>query len=151
GWEDPWRHTLPRSGTALPCVSWLRGRKRLVANPQKWLDPLYKRRGSAAGSLWLMHESPTDRTISTPVAGNRHWNQLVQTFRPQLTVSGHCHEVPRQGSWSAAIGSTICVNVGQGVQELHYSIIDFDFDLSLGPILPNRISVEAFPWKQVIT
>lgn len=35
GWEDPWRHTVPRSGAALPCVSWLLGRKRLVANPRK--------------------------------------------------------------------------------------------------------------------
>lgn len=151
GWEDPWRHTLPRTGSALPCVSWLLGRKRLVANPCKWLETLYNQHGAAAGSLWLMHEPPTDRTISTPAAGNRRWNRLVRTFRPQLTLSGHCHELPGLDSWNVNIGSSMCVNVGQGVQDLHYSVIDFDFDSSLGPKLPNRISVEAYPWKQTTT
>jgi hypothetical protein len=68
-----------------------------------------------------------------------------------MTLSGHCHEVPGPDSWSATVESSVCVNVGQGIHELRYTIIDFDFDTSLGPTLPNRITVEAYPWQQIIT
>lgn len=88
GWEDPWRQSLPNSGSQLPCEWWQVGRKRLVPKSRKWLEPIYREFGSAAGTLWLMHEPPTDQTISNSISGNHDSNRLVRKFQPLVTVSG---------------------------------------------------------------
>ncbi len=150
GWEEPWYETLPKVGNEITRDISPSGRKVLPADYEFWLSPLLRRLGSAARTLWLMHEPPQVREIARPYACNPRWTKAVERFRPLLTVSGHDHHTPMQyNTWHGELGATVCVNVGRGVMSLHYCVLDFEFPESK-PCLPTKITVEAFPWKSQV-
>lgn len=148
GWDGPWRETLPKTGNVLSLDHTQWGRKALPENPTRWLRPLLRQHGPAARTLWLLHEPPMAQPIAHPMTGNREWRELVERHQPLLTVSGHDHDTPRQsGLAHARLGQTVCVNVGQSVEALHYCVIELTFP-SATPSLPLHVVVECFPSGQ---
>jgi hypothetical protein len=124
-----------------------RSREELAFSQERWLQKLMRRWGRPAATLWLMHESPAGPPIACREAVNPGWTEAVLRYSPRLVVCGHDHRKPLEtGIWSAKIGPSLCVNVGQSVSELHYCVVDFDFETATSP-QPTRIGVNAFPWN----
>ena len=49
-----------------------------------------------------------------------------------------------------ADAQTVCTKVGQSENELHYAVLDFEFESEAVP-LPAKITIKAFPWyRQLI-
>lgn len=150
GWEEPWRQTLPKVGNELSRKISLCGRKALPAKHERWLPQLLRQTGPGGITLWLMHEPPLTMPLATPQSFNPEWTDAVEQFQPLLVVSGHDHETPmRFNAWHSKVGDTICVNPGQGASELHYCVLDFEFASPMA-LLPHRITVKAFPWRDKI-
>ncbi|EEF58213.1 metallophosphoesterase family protein [Pedosphaera parvula] len=104
--------------------------------------------GPPSRTIWLMHEPPLSHPLATSIAQNRDWYLALQRFSPLLTLSGHDHNTPIQNNiWHVHTGQTTCVNVGQGTSDLHYCLIDFQFQ-SDQPSLPAAITLHAFPQNQ---
>lgn len=145
GWDRPWRETLPKVGNVATLDHTQSGRKSLTANPWRWLRPLLRQHGPAARTLWLLHEPPMTQPIAHPMTCNPDWFRMVSAHQPLLCVSGHDHHTPaRNGVWHARVGHSVCLNVGQGVETLHYSLLEFTFP-SDAPCVPTRVLVRAFP------
>ncbi len=123
-------------------------------NTDKWLPPLIRQYGSAARTLWLMHEpvygTPLSKTDGV-LAGNIEWTQAVERYSPNLVVFGHDHDTSRRKKiWNAKLeGGTVCVNLGQD-STLHYGLVRLVFDGSQ-PTSPKSIRITAFPINQTLT
>jgi hypothetical protein len=114
---------------------------------ERWLPQLMRQVGPAARALWLMHEPPVARPVASDHLSNTEWRAAIERFQPYVTVSGHDHITPlKSNRWNSHTGNTICVNVGQGSSELHYCVLDVEFEEA--EPLPRKISIEAFPWKE---
>lgn len=145
GWDGPWRARLPKVGNVVTLDPKQSGRKSLTGKTSRWLRPLLRQLGPAGRTLWLLHEPPLATPIAHPRACNPEWTAAVARHQPLLTVSGHDHDTPcRTARWHARLGESLCVNVGQGVESLRYSLIEFTF-LEATPCLPTRTVVRAFP------
>ena len=145
GWEGPWRARLPKAGNVVTLDPNQSGRKSLPEKTSRWLRPLLRGLGPAGRTLWLMHEPPLAAPIAHSRTCNPEWTAAVARHQPLLTVSGHDHDTPRRTArWHMRLGESRCVNVGQGVETLHYTLIEFDFAANT-PCLPMRILVRAFP------
>ena len=150
GLEEAWCQTLPKAGNEVTADHTLSGRSCLPLDPESWLAPLLRRVGVGARTLWLMHEPPIARPLAHPLSCNPAWTGAVESFRPLLVVSGHDHLMPlRNNTWHAKLGDSVCVNVGQNTSDLHYCVLDFEFQQEQ-PGLPTNVTVQAFPWRQQI-
>lgn len=128
-----------------PCLEgyeepFLEGREALAVDPMEWLPGVVDEHGTAACTIWLMHEPPAGTGLSTAVTANIEWATAVRRFQPRLVVSGHDHQTPlRTRRWHAKLGRTVCVNTGQARKPpLRYAVIDCS---EAGE--PNRIEVPA--------
>ena len=83
-----------------------------------------------------MHECPMGPPLADTQAFNPVWGRAIECYSPWLTVSGHTHEAPLfSRRWHARLARTQCVNVGQSEAELHYAVLDFEFN-GAKPSLP---------------
>jgi len=145
GWDGPWREMLPKTGNMVTLDPRQSGRKSLPGKTSRWLRPLLRQLGPAGQTLWLMHEPPLAAPIAHPMTCNPDWTAAVARHQPLLTVSGHDHDTPRRtATWQARLGESFCVNVGQSVETLHYTVMEFTFPAET-PCLPTCIVVRAFP------
>jgi len=144
GSEFSWCSHLPLDGNEME--SWpFRSREPLPSNPEAWLPSLMRRIGSAGKTLWLMHESPIGLPLARPEVFNPAWKHAVERFAPRLGVCGYDHSTPLASqAWHAALGNTMCVNVGQAEAVFHYAVLDFEFNQAT-PSLPSKTIVKAFP------
>ncbi|MGH6737172.1 MAG: metallophosphoesterase family protein [Methyloceanibacter sp.] len=67
--------------------------------------------------IWIYHAPPADSPVAW--AGQRHFGDAelrrwIETFQPDIVMSGHVHEAPyvKDGSWVDRIGSTWIFNTG---------------------------------------
>ncbi len=104
----------------------LEGREALSADTMEWLPGVIDEHGTAARTIWLMHEPPAGTGLSTAITANAEWATTVRRFQPRLVVSGHDHQTPlRTRRWHAKLGRTVCVNTGQTHKPpLRYAVID---------------------------
>jgi Icc-related predicted phosphoesterase len=83
--------------------------------------------------IWIYHAPPAN----SPVAwggersfGDTELRQWIETYRPDIVMSGHVHQAPyvKEGSWVDRIGSTWIFNTGHylGVAPPAHVIIDTD-------------------------
>jgi Icc-related predicted phosphoesterase len=80
--------------------------------------------------IWVYHAPPADSPTSWD--GRRSWGDAdlltwIETYRPDLVLSGHIHQAPfkRDGSWVDRIGDTWVFNSGQQIgPEPPHVIID---------------------------
>lgn len=108
-----------------------RGRELPDYSPADWLWDILRKFGPAARSLFLMHEPPSP-ALAQPFFHEERWRDAVEEFHPLVTVSGHDHLTPLEtGRWHAAVGGSVCINVGQRVHpqpgRLLYCLLDFEF------------------------
>jgi Icc-related predicted phosphoesterase len=75
-------------------------------------------RSTAGVWVWAYH-SPPDRS-PTSWSGSRHYgddvlNRLIDSYRPDIVLTGHVHEAPFRpdGSWYDRIGDTVVLNAGR--------------------------------------
>jgi Icc-related predicted phosphoesterase len=120
----------------------------------QWLQDLMRKYGSAARTLWLMHEPPAGTHLSEevgPMAGRIEWLAAVERYSPLLVVCGHDHHTPiRRSMWHEKVRQTCVINVGQKLDgPLHYSVIEMEFP-GATPCLPRSVRVGAFPWEQTL-
>lgn len=145
GWDEPFREMLPKNGNTLTLDFKESGRKSLPENANTWLSKLLEQTGPAGRTLWLMHEPPVEAPIAHSICCNPLWTPLVERYQPLLTVSGHDHETPiRNSTWHTNLGRTICVNVGQGANQLRFVLIEFEF-IKEQPGLPDALRITALP------
>lgn len=117
----------------------------LPIETNRWLPMLMRRLGTGGRALWLMHEPPISRSIGSPKTYNRAFGIAVERFSPRLVICGHDHISPFEtGRWHERLGSTVCVNVGQQANVLHYAVADVEFRAD-SHALPTVIHVQAFP------
>ena len=126
----------------------------LPIESEEWLPELIHPIGSAARTIWLMHEPPAGTPLSasgTVVEGNPDWVWAIERFSPWLTISGHDHQTPiRKKLWHHRIGRTLCINVGQTDHgPLRYCFIEAEFTNDT-PSLPVQMRVTAFPMGKTI-
>jgi len=150
----------PLTIVGFPChmgdeTAFIGDREGLAYDPDEWLPEIILSTGSAARTLWLMHEPPSGTPLSklgSVVEGNQEWVQAIKRFSPWLTISGHDHLTPIQsGGWHYRLGQTTCVNVGQTDNgPLHYCLAEAEFD-SASPSLPTRMEVTAYPWQETVS
>ena len=149
GAEDTWCAHLSASGDSM-LIYEARHRIPLPIDTGTWLPNLMRRCGPAGRTLWLMHEGPIGRPLSSPGCLNPAWTDAVERYEPKTVVCGHDHYSPLEnGRWHARLEDTTCVNVGQDEESFHYAVLDFDFP-GLEPSLPIRIRIKALPWNQEI-
>jgi Icc-related predicted phosphoesterase len=149
GDEFSWcAHLSAKSNTMELCPA--QSRDPLPVDTDDWLPRLLRKTGPAGRTLWLMHESPVGLPLAKPEALNSQWTTAVEQYSPRLVLFGHDHESPiENGKWHTRCGTTLCVNVGQGENDFHYGLIDFEFTGSASS-LPSKIKVQAFPWGKEI-
>jgi hypothetical protein len=122
-------------------------RKPLPSDTNMWL-PLLIRSFPASRCLWLMHEPPIGLPLAREGVWCPAWTEAVARWSPCVTVSGHDHDSPIDNKmWHTKLGETVCINVGQSENELHYAVLDFEFESEAVP-LPAKITIKAFPWDQ---
>jgi Icc-related predicted phosphoesterase len=127
-----------------------KSRRPLRSDFNVWLPNLIRKTGQQGRVLWLMHEPPAGDPIAHSQVFNPIWRRAVERYCPQLVICGHDHETPiRTGSWHTQLGKTMCVNVGQGIFGLHYTVVDFEFSDPASQV-PSKIKVRAYPWGQEI-
>lgn len=150
GWEEPWCESLPKTGNELSLDPAKTGRQPLRLNVDKWLPKLMRNLGPSATQLWLMHEPPVQHPLARAMTCNPQWKTAVEQFSPLVTVSGHDHEAPLENKmWHVQLGKTLCVNVGQQANHLHYCLLEFEF--GDGPAgLPVKVSVAELPSGKVV-
>ncbi len=140
-------HRVGATGVlGFPCFEgyedpFLEGREALAADPMEWLPELIDEHGTAARTIWLMHEPPAGTGLSTANTASTEWATAVRRFQPRLVVSGHDHRTPlRTWRWRAKLGRTVCVNTGQARNPpLRYAVIHCS---EAGE--PERIEVPAW-------
>ncbi len=144
GSDASWRRALPKQGNVVLLDPFQSGRKRLPRT-SAWLPQLLEQWGQAGRSLWLMHEPPV-KALANDSTYNPVWGRAVQKHRPLLVVSGHDRHAPViHRKWLSQIGASYCVNPGQGLPQLSYSVAEFSFE-SDEPSLATTMLVEVFPW-----
>jgi Icc-related predicted phosphoesterase len=149
GSDETWCEHLPASGNIME-IYCAKHCKPLSSDTETWLPGLIRQFGPAARTFWLMHESPVGLPLSNPRVFNPGWTQAVESYSPRITASGHDHDTPLEnGVWHGRLGDTTCINVGQAENDFHYAVLDFEFAES-APSLPEKITVEAYPWEQNI-
>jgi len=150
----------PLTLVGFPCLmgdgrTFADARPELLTDYENWLPPVIGPVGSAARTLWLMHEPPTGTPLSQPgsvVEGNWAWAHAIYDFAPWLTISGHDHLTPiRAKRWYCEFQNSTCVNVGQSDHgPLHYCLVEAEFK-GISPSLPTRLQVTAYPWQETIS
>jgi Icc-related predicted phosphoesterase len=73
--------------------------------------------------IWVYHAPPSDSPVSW--GGSRYYGdddltRWIDTYRPDLVLSGHVHQSPfiSEGSWADRIGNTWVFNSGQQIGEV---------------------------------
>ncbi len=136
-----------------PCLlgdeSWfLEGSAGVSANASDWFPKVARSYGSAARTLWLMHEPPSGTRLSVttgPLAGNDEWRDAIAKYAPLLVICGHDHQTPfRGGSWRERVGQSWCLNAGQTRDTLHYFVIDIIFK-GRNPSLASEMTAVYYP------
>ena len=87
-----------------------------------------------AASPWIFvahpppYESKLDRLPNVPYPiGSKAVRQFIEDRQPFVSLHGHVHESPEiSESFTDRIGQTLCVNPGQGHQQLQAVIFDAD-------------------------
>jgi len=116
-----------------------RSREPLRSDPETWLPSLMRSIGPAGRTLWLMHESPMGLPIARPELSNPAWKHAVERFGPRVVICGHDHSTPLDSqAWHAALGKTMCVNVGQADAVFHYVVLDFEFNRTSSAMRTGR-------------
>lgn len=72
------------------------------------------------------HETALDRLPNVPhPIGSKAVREFILERQPILSLHGHVHESPIvSGSFRDKLGSTVCVNPGQGHEQLHAVLFD---------------------------
>lgn len=147
GSESHWCAQLSASNNTMELFP-RKPRQQLPSDFQTWLPGLMKKSGPGGRVLWLMHEPPVGLPVADPRLFNPIWTTAIEQFGPVLAIAGHDHNTPLQnGTWRASVGKTMCLNVGQSTNQLHYVVLDFEFS-EVSPSVPVQIGVRAFPWNQ---
>ncbi|MFW6311282.1 MAG: metallophosphoesterase family protein [Nanoarchaeota archaeon] len=85
-------------------------------------------------SIWIMHNPPyggdIDLADHAGHIGSKAIRDKIRKEQPKLTLHGHVHESPTNGSWIDSIKNTICINPGCGTK-VHAVIIKLDDDFNL--------------------
>lgn len=81
-------------------------------------------------TIYVCHTPPyntgLDRTRTGLSVGSRDLRRFIEVHQPPLTLHGHIHEAPYTSNrYASRIGSTWCINPGQGSQ-LHAVLVDPD-------------------------
>ena len=121
----------------------------------EWLSAIMNSIGTAARTIWLMHEPPSGTPLSeqnSVTEGDPEWRAAIERYSPMLTISGHDHATPiRSKVWHHRISKTICVNAGQTEHgPLHYTVVEAFFT-GESRSLPVRLRISAYPWRESIT
>ncbi len=74
------------------------------------------------------HETNLDRLPNVPYPiGSRAVRRFIEERQPALALHGHVHESPLlTGSFTDRLGTTLCVNPGQGRERLQAVLFDLD-------------------------
>ncbi len=143
--------------TGFPCLmgdeTWfLEGAASVPSDAGQWFPKILRHYGPAARTLWLMHEPPDLTRLSMrsgPLSGNWEWREAIERYFPLAVVFGHDHQTPwRGGFWNDRIGNSLCLNAGQGNDQLYYFVIDATFEAE-SRSLPVSMVITHFPTKEV--
>lgn len=145
GNEFAWCAHLEAGTTEMKLVP-SRASSEILDEPDQWLGKLMRELGPTGRTLWLMHEPPVAKPIGNARTCNAIWSAAIQRFSPRLVISGHDHESPlKNGAWWHRLGSTLCVNVGQQQDTLHYTVVSFQYRATPSPV---GIVVQEFPGQR---
>ncbi len=84
--------------------------------------------------IWVYHAPPADSPVSwggKRSFGDEALSRWIETYAPDIVVSGHVHQSPfvSEGSWADRIGSSWVFNTGQQIGPVPAHIV---FDLGAG-------------------
>ena len=88
-------------------------------------------------SIWLVHCPPAglgmDICYDGQQVGSPNILRFIQDTQPLLGCSGHIHESPYQagGQWTARVGRTLWLQLGQKGQRLHHVSLEIGDDLGI--------------------
>lgn len=82
--------------------------------------------------IWIYHSPPDNSPTSwvgSRFIGDVELNQWIETYKPDLVISGHIHESPfkKDGSWFDNIDKTWILNAGNNIGEIP-AHIELDLD-----------------------
>ena len=82
-------------------------------------------------TVYVMHAPPSQTNLDVlydgRAVGSRAVRQFIEKTQPYLTLHGHIHEAPsRSGSYWDKFGNTVCINPGQGTNDLHAVVFELE-------------------------